>query len=342
MFTTYSKIVKPKSVVVLDLAEDKTRGTFCLEPLQRGFGVTIGNTLRRVLLSSIRGTVFSSVAIEGCAHEFSSIEGVSSDVVDICLKLKKVVISSELEEGEASLSVTGPCVVTAGMISMPEGSEVINKDMVIFSVQEGYSANIKLNFKSGIGSEIVTKDNEDKEIGVIHLDRYYTPVKNVGFSIEEARVDGVIDYDKLVINIETNGSIDSDVVIGIASSILTNMLTPLIDQQYELLFDQNESEEVSDAEGLDYDLNLLRKTSDLELSVRAANCFSQADIEYVGALVSKTELQLLKMNNFGRKSLDEIKACLSTMNLKLGMDIQWPPRNFEELLKAAKQHFENN
>ena len=338
MYSSYSQIVTPNRVSPSFLSEDGSSGSFLIQPMQRGFGITIGNSLRRVLLSSIRGTVISSVRIEGIEQEFSTIDGVKQDVAKICLNLRKVIIKSDEETCEASLEVTGPKVVTAGMIDIPNGFEVLNKDFVLFEIEGSTSVKMKFKIESGIGSSFVEVDSNNQELGEIVLDCHFSPVKKVTFNVENARVNKFTDYDSLNISIETDSSIRADDALSIASAILRDTMDVFVNLDTSRILAKEDI--VVPQEEESYNLNLLRRTEDLELSVRSVNCFTSAGIKYIGDLVKKTESEMLKMNNFGRKSLEEIKSCLGQMGLSLGMDIgEWPPENMPELISASRKKF---
>lgn len=336
IYSTYSKIVKPNK---MDSSVDGNVGKFVVYPIQRGYGVTLANSLRRVLLSSIRGTVISSVKIEGVSHEFSSIPAVKQDVIKICLNLRKVAIKSEKENSSASIDVKGPMVVTAGMIKTEAGVEIVNKDLVLFEIESDESVSMSLKITSGIGSAFAETNSEEQVIGEILLDCYFSPVKNVSFSTDVARVDRFTDFDKLTMNIETNGTIAPDEAFSVAAGILRDFLkvfTNIGDEEFSMTQSVVKKKQESD-----YNLNLLKKTEDVELSVRSANCLTNAGIKYIGDLVQKTEGEMLKMPNFGRKSLDELREILTKMGLCFGADIGvWPPKDMSKLVAMAEKYFE--
>lgn len=337
MYTTYSDIVRPGKIDFSYQEGNSSAGSFVIYPIQRGFGVTLGNCLRRVLLSSIRGSVISSFSIEGINHEFSFVPSVKQDVVQIGLNLRRVILKSELEEAEASLVVSGASIVTAGMISLPQGVEVINKDLVLFEAQDSANVNMKLKIKSGIGYLFADANNRD--LGSVSLDCHFSPVRNVSCFVEATRVNRFTDYDKLVMNVETNGSISVEDAVSVASAIIRDMLEIFINFAPKTIISSKGVEPEKAQNVTDYDLALLKRTSDLELSVRSANCLASAGIKYIGELVQKTESEMLKMNNFGRKSLDEIKECLAEMGLSLGMQLEsWPPENMDQLIHIASKN----
>jgi DNA-directed RNA polymerase subunit alpha len=335
---SYSKIIKPKKIVA---SENDNIAKIAIEPLQKGFGTTLGNSLRRVLLSSIRGSVFSSVQITGVKHEYDAMASSVQDVVQICLNLRKVVIKTDLENSIATLKISGAKKVTAGMISVPLGVEILNKDLFLFETTGIQDVEILLKISSGLGY-VVHDIKTERPIGELLLDCYYSPVLNVGFSVDNARVDGFTEHDKLIISIETNGSITPQDAISVASGILRDFLKPLMSFDDEDFGVTEFASEVKKADDIGFDLNLLRRTDDLELSVRSANCLTHAGIKYIGELIQRNKDEMLKMPNFGRKSLDELCAILDNMDLKFGMPISsWPPKNMDQLLELAKKKFES-
>jgi DNA-directed RNA polymerase subunit alpha len=339
LYSTYSQIVKPSRMDV-EVSPDGSKGKFTIYPIQRGFGVTLGNSMRRILLSSLRGSVISSVRIQGAEHEFTTLPSVRQDVVQICLNLARVLIKSEHQDCEAQLNVSGVTVVTAGMIQVPAGVEIINKDFVLFEMDA--EAKVSMTFKviSGIGYIFHNKTLVEQSLGEIPIDCYFSPVKNVNFSVDNARVDSFTDYDKLHLSVETNGTIRADDAVSLASHILRDFLKVFLNfDDTNLAIGNVDKKKTKD---VGYNLNLLRRIDDLELSVRAANCLASAGIYYIGELVARAESEMLRMPNFGRKSLDGLKATLTTMGLAFGMDIgQWPPKNMHELAELAKKQFEN-
>jgi len=332
------QFVKPTKIES-EIFADEMSGKFIIHPIQRGFGITLGNTLRRVLLSSIRGSAISSVRIDGVSHEFTSIPFVRQDVCHICLNLRKVVIKSDHEECDATIDVKGPCVVTAGMINVPDGAEIINKDHILFDIESDAVIKMHLKIISGIGCIFNEVDITNQKLGEVKLDCYFSPVKKVSFSIDAARVDEFTDYDKLTITIETNGTLSPESALSSAMVIVSDLMNVMLSMTSGGVVPQPIKKVQS--EDLGYNLNLLRKTDDLELSVRSANCLSGAGIKYIGDLVQKTEAEMLKMPNFGKKSLDELRAILSDMNLHFGHSEEWPPENMDELIELAKKKFDD-
>lgn len=311
--------------------------TITIDPLERGFGTTIGNSLRRVLLSSIYGSAITEVKIEGVIHEQDVISGVKEDLVDIILNLKSVVVSSDsVNKKKADIKVKGPAVIKASDLILPQGVEVINKDKVICTLDKDAELKVELTIESGKGyrdSSLISNDN--KEIGLILIDAVFSPIKRVSIKVEQSRVGQLIDYDKLKLDVETNGAITPDVAVGIAAKILKEQMNNFInfDEAVEI------EEEVEEEENqLAFNSVLLKKVDELELSVRSQNCLKNENITYIGDLVKRSESDMLKTPNFGRKSLNEIKAILQSMELGFGMDIaEWPPENIESLSKKFEE-----
>lgn len=332
---SWKDFIKP-SKVTYDQSSDNKSAKIIVEPLERGFGTTVGNTLRRILLSSIYGTAITALKVEGIIHEQDTVEGLSEDIVDMILNIKKIVLCSEsATRKKASIDVKGPCVVTAEMIQLPEGVDIINKDQVVCNLDKG--ANLKAEFV--IESDKGYRDssniaNDNKEIGLIHIDAIFSPVRRVSFVVESSRVGKVIDYDKLILDVETNGSIDPSLAVGIAAKIMKEQMELFIDfdDNIELVSEEEQEEDV-----LSFNPLLLKKVDELELSVRSQNCLKSEDIVYLGDLVKRTENDMLKTPNFGRKSLNEIRAILQSMDLSFGMEVsEWPPENIEELSKKVE------
>nr|MBF0664425.1 DNA-directed RNA polymerase subunit alpha [Brevundimonas sp.] len=302
------------------------------EPLERGFGVTLGNALRRVLLSSLQGAAVTAIQIDGVVHEFSSLEGVREDVVDIVLNIKQLALRMHAEGPKRmTLRATGPGPVTAGQIDVPSDIEVLNPDHVICTLDDGASVRMELTVQNGKGY-VASEFNrpEDAPIGLIAVDALYSPVKRVAYRVEPTRQGQSLDYDKLILEVETNGAVSPVDAVAYASRILQDQL------QIFITFDEPKKA-VEQADGkpdLPFNPALLKKVDELELSVRSANCLKNDNIVYIGDLIQKTEGEMLRTPNFGRKSLNEIKEVLATMGLSLGMDVpNWPPENIEDLAK---------
>jgi DNA-directed RNA polymerase subunit alpha len=335
MQASVTEFLKPRVVDVQTQSE--RRAKVVLEPLERGFGHTLGNALRRILLSSMPGCAVVEVEIEGVLHEYTSIEGVQEDVVDILLNLKNLAIVMHGRD-EVTLSVNRQTAgaVTAGDIQLEHDVEVKNPDMVIANVNKGGSLRMSLHVRRGRGYEPATQRDQDEEhgrpIGHLQLDASFSPVRRVSYAVEAARVEQRTDLDKLVIDIETNGTLDPENAIRRAAGILQSQLSVFVD------FEGGEAAARPHRES-SVDPILLQPVEDLELTVRSANCLKQEDIYYIGDLVQKTEVELLKTPNLGKKSLTEIKDVLAQHELALGMKLEdWPPAGLpisEEKPKAS-------
>ncbi len=327
----WAELIKPTSLDVKPGNDPARQATVIAEPLERGFGLTLGNALRRVLMSSLQGAAITSVQIDNVLHEFSSIAGVREDVTDVILNLKGVALSMDVEGPKRlSISAKGPLVVTAGDISESAGIEVLNKDHVICHLDDGADLFMELTVNTGKGYVAADKNKpEDAPIGLIPVDAIYSPVKKVSYDVQP------LDYDKLTMKVETDGSVTPDDAIAFAARILQDQLSIFVN------FDEPEAAGRQDEDdGLEFNPLLLKKVDELELSVRSANCLKNDNIVYIGDLIQKTEAEMLRTPNFGRKSLNEIKEVLSGMGLHLGMDVEeWPPENIEELAKKFEDQF---
>jgi DNA-directed RNA polymerase subunit alpha len=329
----WKDFLKPSTVSYKIDDDNPNKAKIIVEPLERGFGTTVGNTLRRVLLSSIFGSAFVEVKIENVIHEQDVIPGVREEVVDILLNLKSVIITSETSSRKkATLNIKKSGVIKASDIVFPEGVEVLNPEQYICTLDDKASFNADLVIETGKGyrdSSLISNDNKD--IGTIYIDAVFSPVKRVAFNIEKSRVGELIDYDKLVLTVETNGSIAPDLSVGIAAKIIKEQMTTFIN------FDENVAapeDEVEGVESLPFNPILLKKVDELELSVRSQNCLKNEAINYIGDLVVRSENDMLRTPNFGRKSLNEIRAILQSLDMNFGMDVaEWPPENIEELSK---------
>ena len=328
-----------KSLINTDIIEIKNNdnnpfsATVNVAPLERGFGVTIGNALRRVLLSSLQGTAITGMQVQGVLHEFSTIPGVIEDVTDIVLNVKGITLKMEVEGPKRlRLNVNGPAKVTADMIELTAGFEIMNPDHHICTLDKGAKLEVEFIVENGKGYVPANSNNqEEMPIGLIPIDALFSPIKKVAYRVDNTRVGQQTDYDKLLFDIETDGTLTPEDAIAFGARILTEQLKPFIN------FDEPEPEVEEDAESvLPFNRSLLKKVDELELSVRSANCLKNDNIVYIGDLVQKTEPEMLRTPNFGRKSLNEIKEVLKIMSLELGMDVEgWPPENIEEL---AKKH----
>ncbi|TFL19569.1 DNA-directed RNA polymerase subunit alpha [Jannaschia formosa] len=333
----WQELIKPQQLDVRPGNNPARQATVVAEPLERGFGLTLGNALRRVLMSSLQGAAITSVQIDNVLHEFSSVSGVREDVTDIVLNLKGVSLKMEVEGPKrVSISAKGPMVVTAGDISESNGIEVLNRDHVICHLDDGADLYMELTVNTGKGYVSADKNKpEDAPIGLIPIDAIYSPVKRVSYEVQPTREGQVLDYDKLTLKLETDGSLAPDDAVAYAARILQDQLQIFVN------FDEPEAaREPGSEDDLEFNPLLLKKVDELELSVRSANCLKNDNIVYIGDLIQKTEAEMLRTPNFGRKSLNEIKEVLSGMGLHLGMDIvDWPPENIEDLAKKFEDNF---
>jgi DNA-directed RNA polymerase subunit alpha len=324
----------------------RRKAVFVAEPLERGFGMTLGNSLRRVLLSSLQGAAVTSIKIEGVLHEFSSLAGVREDITDIVLNVKQIALKMEGEGPKRlQLSATGPGEITAGQIATTGDIEITNPDQVLCHLDQGTTLNMELTVDIGKGYVAAAANRPaDAPIGVIPVDALYSPVRQVAYKVENTRVGQELDYDKLTLTIETDGTVSPEDALGYSARILQDQLQLFVhfDEGQVRAAPQMAGTAVSPAE-TQADTNqlnryLLKKVDELELSVRSANCLKNDNIIYIGDLVQKTEAEMLRTPNFGRKSLNEIKEVLASMGLRLGMDIPgWPPENIEEMAKKLEQ-----
>ncbi len=345
----WQELKKPSGLEKKAGSNDKRKATFIAEPLERGFGLTLGNALRRVLLSSLQGAAVTSIKIENVLHEFSSLAGVREDVTDIVLNVKQIAIRMQGEGPKRlQLSATGPGEVKAGDIAVSGDIEIMNKDLVICHLDEGATLNMELTADIGKGYvPAIANRPADAPIGLIPVDALYSPVRQVSYKVDPTRVGQDLDYDKLTLTIETDGTITPEDAVGYAGRILQDQLALFVH------FDDSSVTRSSapigqaapaaggaEPAGDTQQINryLLKKVDELELSVRSANCLKNDNIIYIGDLVGKTEAEMLRTPNFGRKSLNEIKEVLSSMGLRLGMEIPgWPPENIEEMAKKLEQ-----
>ena len=333
----WQELIKPSKLQVEPGPDAQRTATVVAEPLERGFGMTLGNSLRRVLLSSLQGAAVTAIQIEGVLHEFSSVPGVREDVTDLILNLKTMGLRMHGEGPKRMmLRATGPGEVKAGMIETGHDIEVMDPDLVICTLDDGAKLNMELTVESGKGYVPATQNRpEDSPIGLIPIDAIFSPVRKVAFKVENTRVGQVTDYDKLLMTVETNGAVTPDDSVALAARILQDQL--------QLFINFEEPTQVVEEERKDelpFNRNLLRKVDELELSVRSANCLKNDNIIYIGDLVQKTEAEMLRTPNFGRKSLNEIKEVLAQMGLHLGMEIpNWPPDNIEDLAKKFEDAF---
>ena len=333
----WQELKKPTNLEVKTGGDSKRKATFVAEPLERGYGLTLGNALRRVLLSSLRGAAVTAVQIDGVLHEFSSIPGVREDVTDIILNIKEIAIRME-GEGPKRMVVRkqGPGAVTAGDIQTVGDVDVLNPDHVLCTLDQG--AEIRMEFTVNNGKGYVPSDrnrSEDSPIGLIPVDSLYSPVRKCSYKVENTREGQVLDYDKLTLTLETDGSISGEDAVAYAARILQDQLSIFVN------FDEPTKEVAAEAvTELAFNPALLKKVDELELSVRSANCLKNDNIVYIGDLIQKTEAEMLRTPNFGRKSLNEIKEVLASMGLHLGMEVaDWPPENIEDLAKRYEDQY---
>ena len=319
-------LIKPKKLNIKTDEHNPNQATLIAEPLEKGFGLTLGTALRRVLLSSLQGCAPIYIKIDGVQHEFSSISGVREDVTDIILNLKGVYFKA-LTEGQhkATLKVKGPAVVTAGMIETTGGVEVMNKDAEICTLDNGANLDMEITLSTGRGYVPASAHADGLPLGVIPVDSIFSPILNVATEVSETRVGQSTDYDKLEMTVKTNGSVSPEDAIALAARILTDQLVVFINFEDPAQINAPAEEEKA-KDALPFDPKLLKHVDELELSVRANNCLKNDKINWLGELVQKTEADMLKTPNFGRKSLNEIKVQLEAMGLSLGMEVPgWPP-----------------
>lgn len=315
----------PSKVVKDSKFQGSTYGRFMIEPFERGFGTTIGNSLRRVLLSSLEGAAITSVKIKGAPHEFSTIPGVMEDVTDIILNIKNLIVKMEGDEPKTmKLAAMGPGEVTADLIEADPSITILNKDMVVCTLTEKREFEIEFKVQKGRGYVPGAEqfhNRDEQEIGLIPVDAIYSPVQRVRYKVEDTRVGQRTNFDKLTLEIWTNGTVTPDLALVEAGKILRKHLNPFV--QFFELGSERVSEEAAAAAGVDEDLirKLNMPIGDMELSVRASNCLESARIDTVAQLVTQTEADLLKLRSFGRTSLREVKRKLEDMNLQLGMEL---------------------
>lgn len=324
MYTDINEMLVPKAVKVN--SDNPFFSKIILEPLEPGYGFTLGNALRRILLSSMPGFAVTEVSIDNVQHEYSTIEGVKEDVINILLNLKQLAVKLTVSDSaELHINKKGPGIVYASDIQLPHGVEIVNPDLIIAHLNEHAHLKMQLKVEKGIGyltSDINAHALDEymtNPVGVLRLDSIFSPVKKVAYSVDKARVENRTDLDKLTIELSTNGTLDPEEAIRISASILQKQLSAFVD----LRFDQQQK---SRKNLNDIDPMLLRNVDDLELTVRSANCLKAENIHLIGDLVQKTEQELLKTPNLGKKSLTEIKDVLAARSLTLGMKLEfWPP-----------------
>ena len=331
----WKSLIKPNKLNIQN-SDDKSITTVIAEPLEKGYALTIGNSLRRILLSSIQGSAITGIQIDGVLHEFSSIKGVREDVTDIVLnvKLLSLQVMSDVPK-KLILDVKGPGEIKAKDIQLNPDVKILNEDLVLCNLDENTVFHMELIASRGKGYRPADRNkNEDSPLGLIAIDSLFSPVKKVSYTIENAREGKSLDYDKLVMKVETDGSISAEDAVAYAARIFQDQLSLFVN------FDEPaEVEKKPQTTELEFNKNLLKKVDELELSVRSMNCLKNDNIIYIGDLVQKSESEMLRTPNFGRKSLNEIKEVLNSMSLFLGMEIpNWPPENIIELSKKLEDN----
>jgi DNA-directed RNA polymerase subunit alpha len=333
----WQELIKPTKLEVLPSSDPAREATIVAEPLERGFGLTLGNALRRVLLSSLHGAAVTAIKIDGVLHEFSSVPGVREDVTDIVLNIKSLGLRMHSEGPKRmTLSAEGPCEATGSMIETGHDIEVMDPDLVICTLDEGAKLFLELTVESGKGYVAAAQNRpDDSPIGLIPVDSVFSPVRKVSYKVENTRVGQNIDHDKLSLSLSTNGAVTPEDAAALAARILQDQMQLFINFE-----EPQTAVEEEKKDDLPFSKNLLRKVDELELSVRSANCLKNDNIIYIGDLVQKSEADMLRTPNFGRKSLNEIKEVLAQMGLHLGMEIpNWPPENIEELAKRLEDPY---
>ena len=333
----WTDLIKPNRLIVEPGDDPAREAVVIAEPFERGLGLTLGNALRRILLSSLHGAAVTSVQIDGVLHEFSTIPGVREDLTDIILNIKSIALRMHGEGSKRmTLKGTGPGEITAGMIETGHEIEIMNPKLLICTLDKGTKINMEMTVEGGKGYVPASQSRApDAPIGLIPVDAVFSPVKKVAYKVENTRVGQVTDYDKLSMRVETNTTVSPEDAVALAARILQDQLQLFINfEEPQVAIEAEEHAE------LPFNKNLLRKVDELELSVRSANCLKNDNIIYIGDLVQKTEQEMLRTPNFGRKSLNEIREVLDTMGLHLGMEIlDWPPENIEELAKKLEEPY---
>lgn len=333
----WQDLIKPTKLEIIPGRVREKQATVVAEPLERGFGMTLGNALRRVLLSSLQGAAITTVHIDGVLHEFSSIPGVREDVTNIVLNIKEIALRVHSEGVKRMvLKKEGPGQVKASDIEATSEVEILNPDHVICTLDQG--ASIRMEFTASMGKGYVPAERnrpDDAPIGLIPVDSLYSPVKKVSYKVENTREGQILDYDKLTMTVETDGSVTAEDAVALAARILQDQLAVFINfEEPKKAIEETKHPELA------FNAALLKKVDELELSVRSANCLKNDNIVYIGDLIQKTEAEMLRTPNFGRKSLNEIKEVLASMGLHLGMEVpNWPPENIEDLAKRFEDQY---
>ncbi|MEO5806601.1 DNA-directed RNA polymerase subunit alpha [Devosia sp.] len=333
----WQELIKPTKLEIVSGSDNARVASVVAEPLERGYGLTLGNALRRVLLSSLQGAAVTAIQIDGILHEFSSLPGVREDITDLVLNVKEIALKMGSEGPKRlALSKQGPGSVTAGDIKVTGDIEVLNPELVICHLDDGAEINIEFTVNTGKGYVAADKNRpEDAPIGYIPVDALFSPVRRVSYKVDATRAGESLDKDKLTLQVETNGAISPEDAVAYAARILQDQLSVFVN------FEEPSKEKTQDSvPELAFNPALLKKVDELELSVRSANCLKNDNIVYIGDLIQKTEAEMLRTPNFGRKSLNEIKEVLAQMGLHLGMDVaNWPPENIDDLAKRYEDHY---
>ena len=333
----WKELIKPHKLMIQPGDDAARQATVVAEPLERGFGLTLGNALRRVLLSSLQGAAVTSVQIEGVLHEFSSIPGVREDVTDIVLNVKSLALRMHGDQPKrVRLNAEGPGEVRAKDIEAGHDIEILNPELVICTLDQKAKITMEITVEAGKGYVAAPVERtEDMPIGLIPVDAGYSPIKRVSYKVDNTRAGQILDYDKLTMQVETNGTIAPEDAVAYAARILQDQFQLFVN--FEEPRAELREESLSEPE---FNPNLLRKVDELELSVRSANCLKNDNIVYIGDLIQKSEAEMLRTPNFGRKSLNEIKEVLAQMGLHLGMEVPtWPPENIEEMARKLDDHY---
>ena len=333
----WQELIKPTKLDIVSDSGNTRVASVTAEPLERGYGLTLGNALRRVLLSSLQGAAVTAIQIDGILHEFSSLPGVREDITDLVLNVKEIALSMNGEGPKRlTLNKQGPGAVTAGDIRVTGDIEVLNPDLVICHLDDGAEINIEFTVNTGKGYVPADRNRpDDAPIGYIPVDALFSPVRRVSYKVDATRAGESLDKDKLTLTVETNGAISPEDSVAYAARILQDQLSVFVN------FEEPTKEKTQDTvPELAFNPALLKKVDELELSVRSANCLKNDNIVYIGDLIQKTEAEMLRTPNFGRKSLNEIKEVLAQMGLHLGMDVpNWPPENIDDLAKRYEDHY---
>jgi DNA-directed RNA polymerase subunit alpha len=335
-YKSWKDLIRPKRLEAEKETLTPFYGKFTAEPFERGFGITIGNSLRRILLSSLQGAAITSVKIDGVLHEFSTVPGVKEDVTELILNLKEVRLKLHTEGPKIiRVKAEGPKVLKAGDIQTGDAVEILNPDHYIATLSRDSKLSMEMTVKVGRGYVPAERNKEENQpIGTIPMDAIFSPTKKVNYTITNARVGQITDYDKLTLEIWTDGSINPEEAVAHAAKILKEQLSIFITFEEQEEEEEEGAAELAESEKLNE--NLFRSVDELELSVRSANCLKHANIKLIGDLVQKTEAEILATKNFGRKSLNEIKEILSEMGLSLGMKLEnWPPKKDEEEMESG-------